>query len=61
MIEFWEWHRENGQLMQTGYMDMDIKTGEWKRYHPNGILLDEGFLRMARKPENGKPMMRMGI
>jgi antitoxin component YwqK of YwqJK toxin-antitoxin module len=28
--------------MQTGSFEEERKVGIWRRYHPNGALLDEG-------------------
>jgi antitoxin component YwqK of YwqJK toxin-antitoxin module len=36
--------------MQTGSLDDDErKTGLWKRYHPNGQLMDEGNFDAGKK------------
>ncbi len=38
----WSWYRENEELMQTGSFDAEEKkSGAWRRYQPDGTLLDE--------------------
>jgi len=35
-------HTDVGKLMQTGSFVEERKSGLGKRYHPNGVLYDEG-------------------
>lgn len=50
MIGDWLWYRENGELMQTGsFSTAGEKHGQWRRYHPNGSLMDEVHFERGQK------------
>ncbi len=46
---YWEWWRENGQLLQVGVFATGVQVGLWKRYYDNSQLLDEGMYEDGKK------------
>ena len=45
----WKWYRENGNLLQVGSLDNDIKTEVWTRYREDGTLMDETIFIKGKK------------
>ena len=46
----WTWFFKNGEPRGTGgFDDNEQKHGEWKRYHANGQLWDEGHFEHGKK------------
>ena len=51
----WTWFYKNGQPRGTGgFDDEERKHGEWKRYHANGQLWDEGRFEHGKKKSTWK-------